>query len=397
MTTPNIIRCLRCGQERPRRVNTWAYCEECEQALREAYCPPEATDLRKTGVVAHKDLITGDLQIDINTWSDSSDWRGQLFEAIRKLKHIGALTIRNREYVEDLLTCIEDHSALKVLRLGGTGLTDQGLKRIQMLNALKVLDLSRTQITDGGLLCLAGLASLSHLGLSETRITARGLANLGAVPTLQVLDLRCATVDDTASLLLEQMPALRRLILTGALMTPSAIKSLACRRPHLAVDWSPTLRLIGYWSDDRKAAKRAYGPWPGKQIKGRTGLALDKSTDEDDPFIHPRRVVDPSWEKADRPRIVYYLSTAREVAHGGGVSYCRFGCGTNGSSEQSDGVWLWPEGLAHYVDCHDVRLPGEFVLHMRDREYNPSPVEEPIDFFRQSSAFWHSWCASEKH
>jgi hypothetical protein len=370
----------------------------CEQAVREAICPPEAADLRKTGVVAHKDPITGDLQIDIKCWSDSSDWRGQLFEAIRKLKRIGALTMRiGGEYVEDLLASIEDTSALRVLRLGGTRLTDQGLKRIRMLTALKILDLSRTQITDGGLPCLAGLAGLSHLSLSETRITVGGLENLRAMPTLQVLALRCATVDDTASTFFEQMPALRQLILTGTLMTPSAIKSLSCRRPQLEVEWSPTLKQIGYWSDDRNAAERAYGHRRGKSIEYGAGPALDKNTDEGDPFIHPRRVVDPGWEQADRLRIVQYLSAARAVAYAGGVSYCRFGCGTNGSSERSDGVWLWPEGLAHYVDCHDVRLPGEFVTHMRSREFSPSPVEEPIDFLCRSSAFWHSWCASEKH
>ncbi|WP_419702732.1 hypothetical protein [Promicromonospora sp. NFX87] len=46
-----------------------------------------------------------------------------------------------------------------------------------------------------------------------------------------------------------------------------------------------------------------------------------------------------------------------------GMSSCRF-CGELvGHREQTDGTYLWPEGLAHYVAEHDVRLPAEFVRH----------------------------------
>ena len=48
-----------------------------------------------------------------------------------------------------------------------------------------------------------------------------------------------------------------------------------------------------------------------------------------------------------------------------GMSYCRFGCGWNGAAERSDGVWVWPDGLAHYVERHHVMLPQAFVAHMR--------------------------------
>ena len=35
-----------------------------------------------------------------------------------------------------------------------------------------------------------------------------------------------------------------------------------------------------------------------------------------------------------------------------------------GSLELSDGTFLWPEGLCHYVSEHAVRLPGDFVRHI---------------------------------
>src|SRR4051812_25522741 len=49
--------------------------------------------------------------------------------------------------------------------------------------------------------------------------------------------------------------------------------------------------------------------------------------------------------------------------HATGLSRCRL-CGKdNGSSEFTDGTHQWPEGLAHYVSDHSVRLPRELVEH----------------------------------
>ena len=39
----------------------------------------------------------------------------------------------------------------------------------------------------------------------------------------------------------------------------------------------------------------------------------------------------------------------------------------NGSREFTDGVYLWPEGLSHYVRDHGVRLPTAIVRHMQTR------------------------------
>lgn len=52
-------------------------------------------------------------------------------------------------------------------------------------------------------------------------------------------------------------------------------------------------------------------------------------------------------------------------------SWCRYAdCAVARTSPRSlgccthtDGVWAWPEGLAHYVECHHVRPPSAFVAH----------------------------------
>jgi len=48
-----------------------------------------------------------------------------------------------------------------------------------------------------------------------------------------------------------------------------------------------------------------------------------------------------------------------------GPSMCRICGSVNCSGEFTDGVFLWPEGLAHYVFEHHVRLPDEVLLHAR--------------------------------
>lgn len=62
---------------------------------------------------------------------------------------------------------------------------------------------------------------------------------------------------------------------------------------------------------------------------------------------------------------------------------------TNGRLELTDGTFIWPDGLAHYVRDHAVRLPATFVSHIQreiarwdyaetttewwTRHFNPSP------------------------
>ena len=57
------------------------------------------------------------------------------------------------------------------------------------------------------------------------------------------------------------------------------------------------------------------------------------------------------------------FETYREAAS------CRFACGPAGRNlgrrDLTDGRFVWPEGLAHYVLVHSTRLPEAFVEHVR--------------------------------
>lgn len=44
----------------------------------------------------------------------------------------------------------------------------------------------------------------------------------------------------------------------------------------------------------------------------------------------------------------------------------------------TDGVWAWPKDLAYYVKKYHVKLPDEFIQHMKNNGWNP-PDETEID------------------
>jgi hypothetical protein len=96
---------------------------------------------------------------------------------------------------------------------------------------------------------------------------------------------------------------------------------------------SKVLRLIGYWA----------GP-----------AAPDGLPDVRD-FVS-------AVDSAARQPVVAYLRSGAVFVAAAGVSTCRLCGAANGSAEQTDGEhFVWPEGLAHYVEAHGVSLPDEVV------------------------------------
>jgi predicted component of type VI protein secretion system len=73
-----------------------------------------------------------------------------------------------------------------------------------------------------------------------------------------------------------------------------------------------------------------------------------------------------------------------------------------GSADLTDGDWLWPEGLAHYIDSHSVCLPDEFVETMRSRCWQvPETLQaETLAGLLGHSgpfgdlSFWRAWAGS---
>ena len=115
-------------------------------------------------------------------------------------------------------------------------------------------------------------------------------------------------------------------------------------------------------------------------------------------FPHPNDLIDPEWCAGDRSRAVAYLRTGIVYVQWRGHSHCRFRCGAKpsemGSRCLTDGIWVWPEGLSHYVEQHLVTLPSEFVRTMRRRDWG-IPVNRRLPT-REShgdpdDSYWIQW------
>jgi len=92
----------------------------------------------------------------------------------------------------------------------------------------------------------------------------------------------------------------------------------------------------------------------------------------------PRALVDAAWARsADAAVVVRYLRARARFVEGFemGLAPCRFaadaaaGCARApprelGCASLTDGVFVWPEGLPHYLRRHDVRPDDDFVAHV---------------------------------
>ena len=93
------------------------------------------------------------------------------------------------------------------------------------------------------------------------------------------------------------------------------------------------------------------------------------NSDADPHLPDPAAFIDPAWDQEIRADICDYLRRGLLARGYMGHSTCRI-CGKrdNGNLELTDTTYVWPSGLAHYVQDHLVRLPDEFVSHVREVE-----------------------------
>jgi hypothetical protein len=108
---------------------------------------------------------------------------------------------------------------------------------------------------------------------------------------------------------------------------------------------------------------------PGVVAEGVKGIGYWASDHEPlSTLPHPSEYVDEDWYGSkEHIHVLAYLGRQAEVAQYMGQSPCRI-CGeNNGSTSMSDGVYVWPQGFAHYLDAHSVKPPQEFIDHVLSR------------------------------
>ena len=133
------------------------------------------------------------------------------------------------------------------------------------------------------------------------------------------------------------------------------------------------LHAVGYWNHDA---------WPITTPPPPVLVNLTAG------FPDPRRLVEALGPRVADERVLAYLKSGHPRMHFLGMSYCRFGCRfVPGTACLTDGAWVWPEGLSHYVEVHQVPLPEEFLDTMRSNWWHASrQIGAQWD-----SAFWVEW------
>jgi hypothetical protein len=119
-------------------------------------------------------------------------------------------------------------------------------------------------------------------------------------------------------------------------------------------------------------------------------------------FPDPASFIDKTWEQSIKKEILTYLRNGyRTPVINLGSSWCRFRCGMNslGSSEFTDGNFVWPEGLEHYIEYHDIKLPQNAIEEMLSG-HKKSIIKLDEEAFLNIDANWwkqqKGWSTSEK-
>lgn len=100
-----------------------------------------------------------------------------------------------------------------------------------------------------------------------------------------------------------------------------------------------------------------------------------------------------------RTLVLSYLRQGKVLVRYPESSHCRFACGEveMGRADLTDGTFAWPEGLAHYVEHHSVRLPERFLQHVEQRKGTVNPFTPPKPVFGLlDMAPWLAWANQQR-
>ena len=110
-------------------------------------------------------------------------------------------------------------------------------------------------------------------------------------------------------------------------------------------------------------------------------------------------VVDPAWKPYDFDRLIVYLRRCPILVSTfcdpiTECPVCHESILYNPCVHRSDGLWVWPDNLWHFVLGHHVRLPDSMLERIRSRKYviprqldvNPIDLEWPSPDNDQISA-----------
>lgn len=112
-------------------------------------------------------------------------------------------------------------------------------------------------------------------------------------------------------------------------------------------------------------------------------------------FIYPQEVVSEK-KLPDMLKLADYVAKGNSAIAWKGYSACRICDKILGTRCLTDGAYIWPEKLEHYIVEHDIFLPQEFIDHAKNNKWQVKKTDYNGSYHGEiDRSFWINWC--EKH
>ena len=96
----------------------------------------------------------------------------------------------------------------------------------------------------------------------------------------------------------------------------------------------------------------------------------------------PRTFVAASIDDATKAKVVEHLTVGKHLNLYRGLHVCRM-CGAHkGTTDMTDGEYIWPQGLPHYITEHNVWFPAEVIEDLALPCPSMPEIEKRIDQMR---------------
>jgi len=110
------------------------------------------------------------------------------------------------------------------------------------------------------------------------------------------------------------------------------------------------------------------------------------TTGPDSEYPDPKNLMNSEFYKKNwkiKSQLTAYIKSGKPCNFYRGFSSCRI-CGKIlGSHERTDGTYIWPDQLEHYILEHNVLLPQKFIDYVMTKEAWPH--------FTIDDSFWLDW------
>jgi len=207
----------------------------------------------------------------------------------RKVISVRVLRLLGTQIGDDGLSELSTLSNLENLNIGFTGITDDGLIHLAKLHRLKELHVNGTRVTNAGMEHLLALEQLCAIDIRETKVddtgierlkplekiesiwlnasvTDKGLVNLAEFRNLRIINTFGARVTDESLLHLAKIKGLRFLVLTNAKVTAEGVEKLRKALRQCRIEVRPTIQAE-LDRDTAQVPSLANSPFDAEQAK----------------------------------------------------------------------------------------------------------------------------------